>query len=48
MTQSYWDSQLNELIKFGFPLDFSRKCPLKCDHQNHSSALEHPADVDAL
>ena len=45
--EGYWDEQLCQLIEFGFPLDFNRSCPLKCDMGNHKSALEFPADVDA-
>ena len=45
--EGYWDEQLCQLIEFGFPLDFNRSCPLKCDRGNHKSALEFPADVDA-
>ena len=45
--EGYWDQQLCQLIEFGFPLDFNRKCDLKCDKGNHKSALEFPRDVDA-
>ena len=47
MTEGYWDTQLTHLIKFGFPLDFNRSCPLYSDHKNHSSALQYMSDVDA-
>ena len=43
----YWDKQLLQLIEFGFPLDFNRNCPLRCEGSNHSSAVEYPSDVDA-
>ena len=41
----YWDKQLIELLKFGFPLDFNRQCPLTSDGKNHASAVDHPNDV---
>ena len=44
---NYWDQQLLQLLEFGFPLDFNRNCPLRCEGTNHSSAIEHPSDVDA-
>ena len=34
-------------MEFGFPLDFNRNCPLRCDNKNHSSATEYPNDVEA-
>ena len=43
----YWDTQLIDLITYGFPLDFNRKSPLKWEDRNHKSALTHPIDVDA-
>ena len=43
----YWDQQLLQLLEFGFPLDFNRKCPLACEMGNHKSATEFPADIDA-
>ena len=43
----YWDSQLCELIQFGFPLDFNRSCVLNHEQGNHKSAADFPADVDA-
>ena len=45
--KDYWDQQLCQLIEFGFPLDFNRKCDLECDKGNHKSALDFPGDVDA-
>ena len=36
-----------QLLQFGFPLDFNRRCPLQHEISNHSSANEFPADVDA-
>ena len=46
MTDEYWATQLTHLIKFGFPLDFNRSCPLYSDHKNLSSDLQHMSDVD--
>ena len=43
----YWDQQLLQLLEFGFPLDFNRNCPLRCDNENHSPAIEYPNDVEA-
>ena len=43
----YWDQQLLQLLEFGFPLDFNRNCPLRCDNKNHSSAIQYPNDVEA-
>ena len=43
----YWDQQLLQLLEFGFPLDFNRNCPLRCDNKNHSSTIEYPNDVKA-
>ena len=45
--QGYWDTQLIDLLSFGFPLDFDRKTSLKCDNKNHSSAIDYPEDVEA-
>ena len=44
--QGYWDTQLIDLLSFGFPLDFDRKTSLKCDNKNHSSAIDYPEDVE--
>ena len=44
---NYWDQQLLQLIEFGFPLDFNRQCPLRCEKGNHSSASEFPEDIEA-
>ena len=43
----YWDRQLLELIRFGFPLDFNRSCELGKYTGNHTSACEHPKDIEA-
>ena len=45
MLHSYWDRQLLEFLKFGFPLGFNRNCPLKHDNDNHKSAIDYPRDV---
>ena len=45
--QEYWDVQLIELLKFGFPLDFNRSSTLCCERENHSSALKYPSHVEA-
>ena len=45
--QGYWDVQLMQLLKFGFPLDFNRSSVLRHDNRNHTSALDFPAHVDA-
>ena len=42
----YWDTQLIDLITYGFPLDFNRKSNLKWEDKNHKSALDYPMDVD--
>ena len=40
--KGYWDQQLLQLLKFGFPLDFNRDCPLQSEKGNHSSATQFP------
>ena len=45
--QGYLDTQLIDLINYGFPLDFNRKSPLKWEDRNHKSALDYPSDVNA-
>ena len=45
--QDYWDVQLLQLLKFGFPLDSNRASELKHDNKSHTSATEFPADVEA-
>ena len=42
----YWDKQLPDLIQYGFPLDFDRKCPLSSSDTNHASALNYETHVD--
>ena len=43
----YWDKQLPDLIQYGFPLDFDRKCTLSSSNTNHASALNYETHVDA-
>ena len=45
--EGYWDRQLLELIKFGFPLDFNHACSLGQYTGNHSSANDFPNDIEA-
>ena len=45
--QGYWDTQLIDLLMFGFPLDFNRASPLRWEGENHKSAIEYPADIEA-
>ena len=45
--QDYWDVQLCEFLKFGFPLDFNRNSKLRWENKNHNSAIQFPGDVDA-
>ena len=44
---NYWDQQLLQWIEFGFPLDFNRNYPLKCEGTNHLSAVDYLSDVGA-
>ena len=44
---NYWDGQLLELIKFGFPLYFNCACDLGQYTGNHSSAIDCPKDIEA-
>ena len=44
--KGYWDTQLIDLLRFGFPLDIDRSSTLKCDNKNHSSATDFPLDVE--
>ena len=45
--KDYWDQQLVQLLRFGFPLDFNRWCTLRCENKNHASATHFPKDIDA-
>ena len=43
----YWDQQLLQLIRYGFPLDFNRACNLRSEAGNHKLAVDYPSDIDA-
>ena len=43
----YWDRQLLDLLKYGFPLEFNRSCNLDKYTGNHSSATDFPGDIEA-
>ena len=45
--KGYWDAQLIDLLRFGFPLDYDRNSVLQCNSKNHSSASEFPQDIEA-
>ena len=47
LLKDYWDQQLLQLLRFGFPLDFNRNSQLQCEGGNHSSAIQYPKDVEA-
>ena len=47
LLKGYWDQQLLQLLKFGFPPDFNRSCTLHNEQGNHTSATQFPLDVDA-
>ena len=40
----YWDTQLVELIRYGFPIDINRCSPLRWEDKNHNSALQFPRE----
>ena len=42
----YWDSQLIDLLYFGFPFDFNWNSPLRWEGENHKSALNFPRDIE--
>ena len=44
--QNYWDWQLVQYIKFGFPLDVKPDAQLSCDCSNHKSTTLFPSHVD--
>ena len=44
--QDYWDWQLVQYIKFGFPLDICPHADLTCDFSNHKSATLFPSHVN--
>ena len=39
----YWDTQLFDLIKYGFPLDLNENIVLHCEQINQCLALKFPA-----
>ena len=45
LLEGYWDRQLLECLKFGFPLGFNRTCSLSHDKDNHKSATQFPDHV---
>ena len=47
LLKGYWDQQLLQLLRFGFPLDFNRSCTLHNEQGNHTSATQFPLDMDA-
>ena len=47
LLKDYWDKQLIQLIRHGFPLDFDLESPLAQEGVNHNSGLQHPTDIDA-
>ena len=42
----YWDSQLLDLLEFGFPLDFDTNTVLTSTEENHASAKQFPSHVE--
>ena len=44
---NYWDQQLLDLLKYGFPIDFDRNCPLASTFVNHTSALQNDTHVSS-
>ena len=42
----YWDKQLVDLLEFGFPLDFDRKCELHSTEENHASGRDCAYDIE--
>ena len=44
--EGYWDTQLVDFLRYGFPLDFNRNSKLRCEAKNHNSTLQFPQDVD--
>ena len=45
--EGYWDTQLLQLIRYGFLIAFNRQSPLRWEDKNHNSALQFPQDVEA-
>ena len=44
--KDYWDKQLLQLIRYGFPLSFDHNIALRPSDTNHSSAKHHPKDIE--
>ena len=42
---NYWDQQLFDILEYGFPLDFERKCSLNSVEENHTSANENMSHI---
>ena len=42
----YWDKQLTDFIRYGFPLDCDRKHKLKSTYDNHTLAIEYKDHID--
>ena len=40
--EGYCDTQLLDLLQYGFLLGFNRSCVLKNDVTNHKSAVDYP------
>ena len=43
---TYWNRQLVDLIRFGFPLDFDRSSKLRSTYGSHTSATKYLLHVD--
>ena len=43
--EKYWDKQLVQLIRYGFPLSFDQNTKLISSNINHSSAKNYPQDI---
>ena len=43
--EKYWDKQLLQLIRYGFPLGFDKNTQLISSEINHSSAKKCPEDI---
>ena len=41
----FWDKQLVDLLKYGFPLNFDRDAPLLSTEENHASAKHFAGGV---
>ena len=43
----YWDQQLVQCLKYGFPMGFNQDCDLRHVIENHKSASDYPLQVQA-